>query len=81
MRPGLAKIIGKVPISPYFESAETDHHIAENACGIISTDIWSSKRVHSVSKIQNLDRNTTNYGCDNGLELNTGVAQPCLPIG
>jgi hypothetical protein len=31
MRPGLAKIIGKVLISTYFESAETDLHIAQNA--------------------------------------------------
>jgi hypothetical protein len=28
MRPGLAKIIGKVCISTYYESAETDLHIA-----------------------------------------------------
>jgi len=32
MRPGLAKIIEKVRISTYSESAETDFHIAENAC-------------------------------------------------
>jgi hypothetical protein len=31
MRPGLAKIIEKVCISRYFESAETDLHKAENA--------------------------------------------------
>jgi len=30
--PGLAKIIEKVRISRYFQSAETDLHIAENAC-------------------------------------------------
>jgi len=46
MRPGLAKIIEKVCISTYFESAETDLHIAENACGIDYADTWSSKRVH-----------------------------------
>ena len=34
MKPGLAKIIEKVRISRYFESAETDLHIAENACCI-----------------------------------------------
>jgi len=46
MRPGLAKIIEKVRISTYFESAETDLHIAENACCIDYADTWSSKRVH-----------------------------------
>ena len=46
MRPGLAKIIEKVHISRYFESAGTDHHIAENACGIDYTNTWLSKRVH-----------------------------------
>ena len=46
MRPGLAKIIQKVRISLYFESPETDFHIAENAWGIDYADTWSSKRVH-----------------------------------
>jgi len=45
MRPGLAKIIEKVRISTYFESAETDLHIAEIACGIDYADAWSSKQV------------------------------------
>jgi len=31
MKPGLIKIIEKVRISRYFESAETDLHMAENA--------------------------------------------------
>jgi hypothetical protein len=46
MRPGLSKIIEKVHISTYFESAEADLHIAENACCIDYSDTWSSKRVH-----------------------------------
>ena len=46
MRPGLAKIIEKVCISRYFESPETDLHIAENACCIDYADTCSSKRVH-----------------------------------
>jgi len=46
MRPGLAKIIEKVCISTYFESAEADLHIADNACCIGYADTWSSKRVH-----------------------------------
>jgi len=43
MRPGLAKIIVKVRISTYFESPETDLHIAENACCIDYADTWSLK--------------------------------------
>jgi len=46
MRSGLAKIIEKVCISTYFESAETDLYIAENACCIDYTDTWSSKQVY-----------------------------------
>jgi len=46
MRPGLAKKIEKVRISRYFESAETDLHIVENACRIDHADTCSSKRVH-----------------------------------
>jgi len=46
MKPGLAKIIEKVCISRYFESAETDLHIAENACCIDYANTWLSKRVH-----------------------------------
>jgi hypothetical protein len=46
MRPGLAKIIEKVHISTYFESTEADLYIAENACYIDYTDIWSSKGIH-----------------------------------
>ena len=46
MRPGLSKIIEKVRISTYFESAEADLHIAENACCIDYADTWSSQRVH-----------------------------------
>jgi hypothetical protein len=46
MRPGSAKIIGKVPISTNYESAETDLHIAENACSIDYADTWISKQVY-----------------------------------
>jgi len=35
---GLGKIIGKVRISTYFETAETDLHKAENVCCIAYTD-------------------------------------------
>jgi hypothetical protein len=43
MRPGLAKIIEKVRISTYFEWAETDQQIAENARCIDYADTWSPK--------------------------------------
>ena len=46
MRPGLAKIIENVRISTYFESPETELHIAENACCIDYTDTWLSKQVY-----------------------------------
>jgi len=38
MRPGIAKIIGKVCISTYFKCAETNLDIAENACCINYAD-------------------------------------------
>jgi hypothetical protein len=46
MRPGLVKIIEKVRISTYYESAETDLHIPENVCCINYADTRVSKRVH-----------------------------------
>jgi len=46
MRPSLAKIIEKVRISTYFESAETDLHIAENASCIDYADTWTSELVY-----------------------------------
>jgi hypothetical protein len=46
MKPGLAKIIEKVRISTYCESAETDLHIAENACCSNYADTWTLKQVH-----------------------------------
>jgi hypothetical protein len=80
MRPGLAKIIEKVQISTYYESAKTDLHIAENACYIDYADTRTSKRVYSLSKSQPPDHSATDYGCGDTLELDTGVAQECLPI-
>jgi len=80
MRPGLAKIIEKVRISTYYESAETDLHIAEIACCIDYADTWMSKRVYSLSKSQSPDRSTAHYGCEDTLELDTGVARARLPI-
>jgi len=80
MRPGLAKIIEKVCISWYFESPETDLHKAENACCFDYADTWSSNRVHWVSKSQSPHRSTSNCGCENTLEVYTGVTRAGLPI-
>jgi len=80
MRPGFAKIIEKVHISSYSESAETDFHIAENACCIDYADTWSSKRVHWLSKTRSPDCSTTHSGCEVMLELDTGVTRVHLPI-
>jgi hypothetical protein len=74
MRPGLAKMIEKVSISTYFECAETDQQIAENACFINYADTWSPKRVHQQSRSQSSDRSTTDYGCEDTFELDTRVA-------
>jgi hypothetical protein len=46
MRPGFEKIIGKVRILTYYERAETDIHIAENACCVDYADTRTSKRVY-----------------------------------
>jgi len=43
MKPGLANIIEEVLISRYFECAETDLSIPENACCIDYANTWSSK--------------------------------------
>jgi len=46
MKPGLAKIIGKVCISRYSENSETNYHIAVNASCVDYVDTWSSNRVY-----------------------------------
>jgi len=74
MRPGLAKRIEKVRISWYFESPEADYHIAENAWCINYANTWSPKRVHWMSLSQSLHCSTSDYGCEDTLELYTGVA-------
>jgi len=80
MKPGLAKIIETVHISWYFESPEIDGHIAENACGIDYADTWSSKRVHWLSKSHSPHCRTSDYGCEDMLELEIGVTRARLPI-
>jgi len=80
MRPGLAKTIEKVRNSRYFESPETDLHIAENTCWIDYADTWSSKRVHSISQSQSPHHSTTHYWCEDKLKLDSGIARVRLPI-
>jgi len=80
IRPGLAIIIEKVRISTYFDSAETDLHMAENACCIGHTDTWVSKRVHWLSKSQSTNCSPTNYGCANTVEFDSGVAWASVQI-
>jgi len=80
MKSGIAMIIEKVCILWYFESPESDRHIAENACCIDYTDTWSSKRVHWLSKSQSPHCRTSDYGCEDRLELKIGVARARLPI-
>jgi len=80
MKPGLARIMETVPISWYFECPEIDIHLAKNACCIHYADTWSSTQVHWLSKRQSSDRSTTDYGCEDMVELNTGAAQASLLI-
>jgi len=80
MEPGVGKIIEKVRISWYFESAETDLHIAENACWIDYANTWSLKQDHWLSNGQSLHRGTSDYGCEDTLELDRGVVQASLPM-
>jgi len=80
MRPGLAKIIEKVSISWYFERPETDLHIAENACCINYADTWLPKQVCWLLKSQSLPCGTSDYGCEDMVELHTGVGRAHLPI-
>jgi len=80
MKPGLAKMIEKVRISRYFESAETDLHIAENACCIDYANTWSTKLVHWLSKSWSPHGGTSHYECEDTLEFDPGVAWARLPI-
>jgi len=80
MKPGWGKIIEEVRISRYFESAETDLHIAENVWCIDYANTWSSKRVHWLSKSQSPHCSSSDYGCEDPLELDPGLPRAHLPI-
>jgi len=80
MRPGFAKIIEKVCISRHFQRPETDLHTVKNGCWIKYSDTWSSKLVHWLSQSQSTNHASTDYGCHNPVEFNTGVALRSLPV-
>jgi len=73
MRPGLATIIEKLHISRYVESLDTVAYMAANACWIDNTDTWSSKPVHWLSRSHSANCSTSCHGCEDIVELNTGV--------
>jgi len=80
MRPGLAKIVEKPHTSRYFESPETDLHIAMKAYCVDYADTWLSKWVHWLSNSQSANCTTTYYGCEDTIEFDTGVAWASLLI-
>jgi len=80
MSSGLAMIFEKVCISRYFESPETNLHIAKNTCCIDYTYTWWSKRLHWLSKSLSLHWGTICYGCEDTLELASGSAWVSLLI-
>jgi len=80
MRPGLPKIIEIVCILWYFESPQTDLHKAENSCGIDYADTLSSKRAHWLATIERQHCATSDYRCEDTLELDPGVTWRGLPI-
>jgi len=80
MKPALAKIVEKVRTSWYFASPENDLHIADNACCNDYADTWLSKRVHWLTNGQSSHGCTNDYGCEESMEPNTGVAGVSQPI-
>jgi len=63
-----------------FWKSWNDLDIAESACSIDYADTWLTKRVHWLSKTNSLHRSTTNFVCEDIMELDTGVAWASLPI-
>jgi len=80
MKQGFGKTIEKLRISWYFEIHDAELHIAANACCIKYADTWSPKRVHGLSKSHSPHCGTSYYGCEDMLELYTGVAGARLPL-
>ena len=80
MKSGFAKIIELARIARHCERPETDLYITENACWINDADTWSSNQVYSLSKGQRVNCSSMYYGCENTMEIDTGVAWARLPI-
>jgi len=80
MKSGLAEIIQTLCIIRYFECPETDLHIAENACCIDYAETWLSEWVHWQSTSHGPHCGTSDYECEETLELYTGVTRAGLPI-
>jgi len=80
MGPGVPKILEKAHISSYFESPETDLHMAENACSVDRTDTSLSKKVPCLCKSQCVNHVTTDDRCKDMVEVNTRVTWVSLPI-
>jgi len=77
---GLVQTIGNERISRYFESPETDPHIAKNACSIHYADTWLVKWVNWISQSHSLHRGATYSGCEDRLHFDNSVAWTSLPI-
>jgi len=87
MRAGLAKLIEKVCRSIYFQCAETDLHIVENASCIAQNascidfaDTWLSKQDQWHWKCNSPECSATHYRLEDMFELNTAIAQAWFPI-
>jgi len=80
MRPCVAKLIGKVRISRHYETPETDRHIVENAWFIEYPHNWLSKGFHWLLPSQSTNHCTTNFGCENTVGFDSGVASASLQI-
>jgi hypothetical protein len=59
---------------------ETDISIEDNVCCIDYADTWSSKQVYLLWKSKSPHCGTSDYGCEETLELHTRVARAPLPI-
>jgi len=71
--PGFAKIIQNVCIWRHLSRHVTDRHIAETACCIDYADTWSLNRGWRLRNKQRTNHTMHYYGCENSVELDTGV--------
>jgi len=80
MRLGLAKIIEKLHIWSNVDSPEIAINIGANPGFNDYTETCPSKQVDWLSKSQSENPSTANYGCEETVESDTGVAWVSLPI-